>query len=185
MNEYLQRELEELENFDEERKKAFEINNLESLTWAFKKLASINAELKEKEHVANAERLKIDEWLKSASEPLKHSKDFFEYNIKSYHERELANNPDKKSISTPYGKVKSTTTQAQPSVSDKARLLDYAKSTHVELVEVKEDVKWGELKKRIHIDEFAGDLVIVDEYGQLVPGVEVKPKNTTFKIEGV
>ena len=179
MNEYYKDELNELEGFIEEQKEAFHIKDLEGLTWAFKKLTAINKEMKEINQVAEAERFKIDSWENKKLQPLKQSIEYFEYKIKEYHEKELMNDPKKKSISTPYGKVKSVTTKAQPVIKDESQLIEFIKVNSLPFLESKESVKWGELKKNLSV---FGDNVI-DENGLIVSGVDIKPMTTTFKTE--
>ncbi|MGO0742483.1 host-nuclease inhibitor Gam family protein, partial [Bacillus licheniformis] len=48
---------------------------------------------------------------------------------------------------------------------------------------IKEDVKWGDLKKSLSIKEVGGKKVVVDENGQAVPGIEIEPASTSFKVE--
>ncbi|MGO0742485.1 host-nuclease inhibitor Gam family protein, partial [Bacillus licheniformis] len=48
---------------------------------------------------------------------------------------------------------------------------------------IKEDVKWGDLKKSLSIKEVGGKKVVVDENGQAVPGVEIAPASINFNVE--
>lgn len=183
MNDYQKLELQGLQYFTDEERQTFSIDNLELLTWAFKKLSSIDAEIEDKTNVARYEKDKIDKWLNSVTEPLEHSKSFFEAKIKEYHEQILLDNPQKKTISTPYGKVKSTRKKAQPIKSNEEELMEYVILNEPDLLKIKKEVNWSELKKKIHITEADEGLIIVDENGQIVSGVSVEEEKVIFKVE--
>lgn len=48
---------------------------------------------------------------------------------------------------------------------------------------IKNSVKWADLKKSLKIVEISGEKVVVDENGQIVPGVIVKPESTSYFVE--
>lgn len=178
-------ELEELENNSVEEKPAFEINNLDSLNWAFRKISALNSQKSEIESLAAAERDRINLWEEKETSSIKNSIAYFESAIQAYHFDELAADPKKKTITTPYGKSKSTTSKEQPEKLDEAAVLEHLKESElVQYVQVKETLKWSELKKSVTIVELEnGSKQCVDETGQIVPGVGVKPKSITFKTE--
>jgi len=183
MNEYLKEELHDFEETETETRKEFVIDDLSGLTWAFRKLSAINQEIKEINQVAEAERERINQWEKKKVGVLQQSVEFFEYKIKEYHYKEMLKDPKKKSISTPYGKAKSVTKKAQPKIKDEYKLLDYLKLNSPEFWYTEEKINWGELKKSLHVVERGEELIVIDESGQLVEGVEVEEANTNFKLE--
>ena len=172
----------------EATKQRYEITSLESLNWAFRQIANAQAELKKNQALADAEIDRIKRWQEDESKSHLNTVEFFQHLIAEYHAKELAENPKKKSISTPYGKSKSTTSSAQPdkpTKADEEKLLDFVKTNNEELIKVTEEVKWGEFKKTLKVVEIDGVEKVIDENGQDVPGVTIKPKNTTFKVETV
>jgi hypothetical protein len=184
MNEYQKSELNELEYFTAEERQGFQIHNLELLTWAFKKLAAINSSIEEVENIVKYEKEKIDSWSKSQIDPLNQSKTFFEGKIMEYHQQELLKDPKKKSISTPYGKAKSTKTKKQPYIANEAEVLEFLQENEKELIKIEESVKWSELKGKLEIVEMNESLVVINaETGQLVPGLSIKPESVNFKVE--
>jgi hypothetical protein len=48
---------------------------------------------------------------------------------------------------------------------------------------IKESIKWGDLKKTLQVVEVNGKQVVIDENGQVVPGVVVKPESITYSVE--
>ena len=179
-------ELEELETVDvqnEEVKERFKIENLDQLNWAFRKISALNAQKKEIDELAQAELNRIKEWQEKETKPIQDSIQFFESLIKEYHQKMLALDPKKnKTLSTPFGKSKSRTTKESPEKGDVEKLLQHIKESGMDEF-IKEDVKWGDFKKTLKIVEVNSKKMVIDEYGQIVPGVVIKPATTTFKVE--
>ncbi|PDY76978.1 host-nuclease inhibitor Gam family protein [Bacillus cereus] len=174
----------ELAEVDElqDAEQRFEIHDLESLNWAFRKLTALKAEEKKVTTLANVERDRIAQWEKSELKPIHNSISFFETHIQRYHAEQLAADPKQKTISTPYGKSKTRTSKAAPEQSDKETLLQYAIENELDDC-LKTEVKWADFKKKIKIVEISGEKVIVDEDGQIVPGVIIKPESISYSVE--
>ncbi|MEK5334408.1 host-nuclease inhibitor Gam family protein [Lysinibacillus sp. FSL W8-0992] len=169
----------------EETKQRYEITNLESLNWAFRQIANAQAELKKNQALADAEFDRIKRWKEDESKSHLNTVEFFQHLIAEYHTKELAENPKKKTISTPYGKSKSTTSKAQPDKADEEQLIKFAEENKLPFVEkvTTKTLQWGELKKTLKVVEKDGEQIVVDENGQVVSGAKVKPQTTTFKVE--
>lgn len=182
MNKLQEVELEEIDS-DESEFQKFEITDIDSLNWAFRKLSALKSKQKETKQLAEKERLRITSWEQSELAAVRSSIEFFETMAAQYHMKQLEEDPKSKTISTPYGKVKSTTSKAQPDKQDEAKLLAFAKENKLSFIKVTEEIKWGDLKKTLQVVELNGQQVVVDESGQVVPGATVKPQTTTFKVE--
>ncbi|WP_242272174.1 host-nuclease inhibitor Gam family protein [Bacillus cereus group sp. BfR-BA-01310] len=160
----------------------FEITDMNGLNWAFRKISALKAQEKEVTTLANVERDRITEWEQKELNPIHNSISFFETHIQRYHAEQLAANPKQKTISTPYGKTKTRKSSEAPEQKDKAQVLQYAIENHLDDC-LKTEVKWGDLKKKFKIEEISGEKVIVDEDGQIVPGVTVKPESISYSVE--
>ncbi|OQR57421.1 host-nuclease inhibitor Gam family protein [Bacillus sp. CDB3] len=160
----------------------FEITDINGLNWAFRKISALKAKQKEITTLANVERDRINEWEQNELKPLHSSISFFETHIQRYHAEQLAADPKQKTISTPYGKSKTRTSKAAPEQSDKETLLQYAIENELDDC-LKTEVKWADFKKKIKIVEISGEKVIVDEDGQIVPGVIIKPESISYSVE--
>lgn len=181
MNALQQLEVEELESV--EGQPSFKIENLDSLNWAFRKISALNSQKAEIDALAKAEIQRITEWQNKETSAIKDSIGYFESAIKEYHFNELQNG-GKKTITTPFGKVSSKTTGEQPEATDKVQLLQHVEENGLDqYVKIKKEVAWADIKKTLQIAEVNGNKVVVDETGQVVPGVGVKPTTTTFKVE--
>ncbi|MEK5390179.1 host-nuclease inhibitor Gam family protein [Margalitia sp. FSL K6-0131] len=166
----------------EELKQRFQITNIESLNWAFRKVSALQSKAKEIETLAAAEKQRIDQWAVSELKPIENSLDFFKQLITEYHSKQLEVDPKAKTISTPYGKSKTRKTSAQPEKANEEDILQYVFENNLDEF-VKSSVKWVDLKKTLKIVEISGEKVVVDENGQIVPGVTVKPESISYSVE--
>jgi hypothetical protein len=181
MNVLQEFELQELEN-QEELKQRFQITGIDSLNWAFRKLSAYKAKASEVEQLAQAERERIDRWEEEQKKSIQQNIEFFEQLISEYHAKVLQDDPKAKTLSTPYGKSKARKSKAQPEKVDENMLLKHIKENGMTEF-IKESVKWGDLKKALKVVEVNGDQVVIDENGQVVPGVVVKPEAITYSVE--
>ena len=175
-------EIEEVEQQNHDEKERFKIENTEQLTWAFRKLKAYKAKEREIEEVANAERERIDAWEKKEKKKIQDSIEYFESLIYEYHMEQLTKDPKAKTLSTPYGKSKARTNKPKPEKVDENAILKHVLENRMEEF-IKPTLKWGDFKKSLQIVEHEGKLVAVDENGQIVEGIVVKPEETTFKVE--
>lgn len=174
-------EVEEMEYSDLQDTR-FEITDLNSLNWAFRKLSALKSKEKEIKQVANVERDRIADWEKGELTSIHNSVSFFEGLVTAYHAKQLAEDPKAKTISTPYGKAKSRKSSESPEKENEEAILQYVIENEMEEY-IKNSVKWADLKKSLKIVEISGEKVVVDENGQLVPGVTVKPESISFSVE--
>lgn len=183
MNELQQAELQEWEKQPVEERQHFEITNMESLTWAFRKLAAYKAKEAEIAKIAQQERQRIDDWEAEQKKSIRGDMEFFEGLIQRYHAKQLAENPKAKTLSTPFGKSKSRTSKPAPEKQDENQLIEYVIENDMTEF-IKQSIKWSDLKKNLKVAEISGELVVVDtSTGLIVPGVTVKPGSTTFTVE--
>ncbi|HDR6754798.1 TPA: host-nuclease inhibitor Gam family protein [Bacillus cereus] len=174
----------ELAEVDElqDSEKRFEISDLEGLNWAFRKLTALKEEEKKITTLANVERDRITQWEQSELKPIHNDISFFETHIRRYHMEQLEMDPKQKTISTPYGKSKTRKSSEAPEQKDKAQVLQYAIENELDDC-LKTEVKWVDFKKKLKIVEIGEEKVVVDENGQIVPGVTVKPESISYSVE--
>lgn len=181
MNSLQKIELMEVEEIQSQEIK-FEITDLNSLNWAFRKLSTLKAKEKEIKQLADVERDRIAEWEKGELSSITNSASFFESLIATYHANQLAEDPKAKTISTPYGKSKTRKSGEAPEKANEEEILQYVIENEMDDF-IKNSVKWADLKKSLKIVEISGEKVVVDENGQLVPGVTVKPESISYSVE--
>lgn len=181
MNALQKLELMEVEEIQSQEQR-FEITDLESLNWAFRKISALKTEEKNIKQLANVERDRINVWEQQELSPIHNSISFFEGLIQKYHAEQLAENPKTKTISTPYGKSKTRKSKEAPEKENEEVLLQYVIENEMDDY-IENSVKWADLKKSLKITEISGEKVVVDENGQLVPGVSVKPESISYSVE--
>lgn len=181
MNALQQNELLEVDQL-QDAEQQFEITDINGLNWAFRKLTALKAKEKEINQLANVERDRIAEWEKGELISVHNSITFFESHVQCYHAEQLAADPKQKTISTPYGKSKTRKSKEAPDKANEELLLDYVIQN--DLAEyIKNSVKWADLKKSLKIVEVSGEKVVIDDTGQMVPGVTVKPESISYSVE--
>ena len=181
MNALEQIELMEVEEIQSQEQR-FEITDLNSLNWAFRKLTALKLKEKEIKQLANVERERIAVWEKGELSTITNSTSFFESLIAEYHSQQLTSDPKAKTISTPYGKSKSRLSKESPEKADEKVLTSYVIENDMKDY-IKNSVDWAGLKKSLHIVDVNGVKVAVDENGQVVPGVIVKPESISYSVE--
>ncbi len=168
-----------------EEKEPFRIQDDGALNWVFRE--QINPqyrEIKRIEDFAKAEMERIQQWKEQQLKAPKSELEYWEGLVQHYHHEQLLQDDKRKTISTPYGKSKSRRSKAAPEQVDKEATLQYLKDNDLTKF-IKEEPKWGDLKKTLTVAEQNGAPVAVDENGQVVDGVIIKPESVTFSIEPV
>ncbi|UGB31672.1 host-nuclease inhibitor Gam family protein [Metabacillus sp. B2-18] len=174
-------DIEDINSFSTEENR-FEITDINSLNWVFRKVAALKTKEKEIQQLADVERQRIADWEKGELSTINNSLEFFENMVTRYHAKQLAEDPKAKTLTTPYGKSKSRKTKETPEKEDEGLILDYVLENEM-FDFIKNSVKWAEFKKSLRIAEISGEKVVVDQNGQLVKGVTVKPESISFSLE--
>ena len=174
----------DLQNVETEKKERFEITNESDLSFVFREiLIPLKAEVERTKALAKIDYERVQKWEEDKLRGPLQKIEYWEHRISSYHLESLQKDATKKTISTPFGKVKSTTNQAQPDKGDEDKLLAFVKANNLPFVKTTEEIKWGDLKKTLQVVEKDGVQIVINENGQAVPGATVKPQTTTFKVE--
>lgn len=124
---------------------------------------------------------KIREWGEQAKEEyvskVSHYEALLEVFMRQEVEKQLeAGKKPKKTINLPYGKI--ALKKQQPEFQrDEEVLFEYAKQTG--FIRVKESTDWAELKKKCQVH----DGKLIDENGEVVPGVVVVEREDKFEVK--
>lgn len=159
-------------------KETFVVDDLGKATWAMRQLRGIVAQIEGNVDIANAEKERIDAWVESVNKPLLNDRAYFEALLTQYLREERKNDPDKKTISTPYGKIISRATQPKWEVLDE--LTNWLLNNNDQLVRVKYEVDKTELKKAYEIN---GNQAIDPKTGEVIPFVTIIPSDINYKVE--
>lgn len=154
-----------LQNDLQEVKDEFKVTDLQSATWALRKLTAVNEKINEINSVAVEEISRINEWAEKEAKSLNNDKEYFEGLLSAYYIEERAK--DKKfKLSTPYGKVTSSK-RTKYIYEDEQAIMDYCNLNEIDVIRVKEELDKTSFKK------LCKDGVNQDT-GEIVPGVRVE-----------
>ena len=171
----------EMLEFDEnerETKKPFQITNIDSCNWAFRKLAVVKLKEDDIKMTAEDEIYRITQWKNKELEKLEGEKEFFEGLLQEYFLKEKAVDPKFK-INTPYGKVSSRKQQPEYKY-DVDKFIEWAKdNNHDNLIRTRYDVDKAKTKKSFVI---SGDKLVDADTGEIVEGVTVASREDTISV---
>lgn len=159
----------------EQDRERFRVTNDEQATWAMRKATAARTRLDEITRIAEGEIERIKEWAEHESREPMRDLDYFEHLLTQYgaEQREQG----RKTISTPYGSVKSRIGQSRYVFSDKQQFIEWARQHRPDWIAVKEEPSLSALHD-------ANVLASADpDTGEVIPGLEVEPPKVTFKVE--
>lgn len=160
---------------EREDRERFKIEDDSQATWAMRKASAARARLAEIQAIADAEIERIQQWAEHESRVPMRDLDYFEGILIEYGRKQRAEG--RKTVSTPYGSIKSRSGQARFVFSDKAQFIEWAKVNRPEWLVVKEDVSLSALRD-------ASITASADpESGEVIPGLDVEPPTVNFTVE--
>lgn len=153
----------------------FKIADDGQATWAMRKAAMAKARLHDIELIAESEIARIQGWAEHESrEPLRDLA-YFEGILIEYAMKQRAEG--RKTVTTPYGAIKSRAGQPKYVFVDKAGFLEWARQSHPDWIAIKEEPSLTAIKD-------SNVLEAVDpETGEMIPGLEVQPATVNFTVE--
>lgn len=162
-----------------QQRERFKIKDDSGAEWALLKLSKARREYAAKVEMAEAERARIDAWLKTEAESTEHDIAFFEGVLREYHESVLAEDPKATQISLPAGKLKSRAGSRSVVVSDLETFKTWALDNAAALLRVSVEPDKRALKELPVNDEGTA----ITEDGEPVPGVTVIDGERSFRVE--
>ncbi|EGQ0375723.1 host-nuclease inhibitor Gam family protein [Staphylococcus pseudintermedius] len=171
----------ELENI--EQSESFQVNNLETANWAFKKLEALKAKEKEINEVAEKELDRIKKWQSQELKSIESDKEYFEHLVTDYYKREKEKDAEFK-LSTPYGKVTSRAgskvLEMQGGVNEQDVIEQLEQKGFVDFVKVTKKLKLADIKKGFKAID---DGTLVDMNGEVLEGVKIVRKPTSYTVK--
>ena len=152
----------------EEEKEKFEVNSLSSADWAIRKIKELEANIKQNNDFAEAEKIRLEQWLESENRKYQESIEYFNSLLSRYLQELRKDNPKAK-ISTPHGTVSTRKNQKQWTYSDDV-LAELEEKEMFEFIRIKKEVDKKELKKVLSATD---DGIVVNSDGEVIKGVTV------------
>lgn len=153
----------------------FKITDDSQATWAMRKAAAAKARLHDIQLIAESEIERIQHWAEKESREPMRDLDYFEGILIEYAMKQRAEG--RKTVSTPYGAVKSRSGQAKYVFVDKEGFVAWAKQNHPDWIAVKEEPALSALRDSNIVN--AAD----PETGEVIPGLEVQPPTVNYTVE--
>ena len=136
---------------------------------------------REKEKICKAAQKdfeRIQDWKQTELKKFEQDDAYDTNLIARYHQQ----NPTTKTITTPWGTSKIRASKESVEKVDEKVLLQFLlENDYKQFIEPK--LKWGGMKPSLHIVEMNGKKVVIDEAGQRVQGVRVKPASISHSLE--
>lgn len=154
------------------------VNDLKSLNDLFKKIKSEKDKIEENTQFFKDELSDLQMWLESSNKPHEANIEYYNSLAVDFLAR-LREETGEKSVSVPYGVVKSRVSRQAVQQGDKDKLFEYVKENEIKEA-IKESLNWSELKKRL---EIAGGKVIDTKTGEVVDGAHIKPETVSYSVE--
>lgn len=159
----------------------WEITNDEEATWAMRKIAGARQALDRVNRVAEAEIAHVNKWAARESEGHESTIAFFEARLFAYasEQRELF---ARKSVSTPWGTLRSRARSGRPVVTDREVFTEWAREKYPEAVQVKYTADLRALEG-LSIAEDMDSGVMVTADGEVVPGVQYHEGGIMYRVD--
>ena len=159
----------------------FRIADDDVADWAIQKIAEKKAEYDRLKELADREISRITEKVEQAKRRFEADSSFLTGRLADY----FMTVPHKKTKTTEkYNLLHGTLTMKIGGAAftrDDTKLVAWLKENgHGELVKVKEEPAWGDLKKQL---EVVGSVAVIKETGEILEGVEVTQAPDTFKVD--
>lgn len=160
----------------------FVIYDIEQLSAVMREVKQLEEQQKEVEKMRDEAIKHANNFYEKQTEKLKKVREWRESQVIDYHQRLLAENPSRKTIETPFGKVESTSRKATFKKPDNDLLKAVLESNGYDDL-IKEKVThtpdWAAFKKTLQIKNNR----VVDENGLIIEDIEIEPAAVTFKLE--
>lgn len=168
----------------------FALRDASMADWAMRRLRDRQVRLREAEDFAREEIGKIRQWLDGERQRKGRDIEFFDGLLREYHERAILaalasvggdwSRVKDKTLRLPSGEVAAAKRAPAWGVQDKAAFIEWAEAEGFgDLVKVDKDVRLAEAKKVFT----ARGSVVVDDDGEVVPGLVPEPEAITYTVK--
>lgn len=177
-------EVEEIEDgMVEASSSRFEIKDLETANWAFRKITAFKKRMQEKETLAKAENDRINSWLTKETKSDKGSIEKFEQMLIAYYQMNKQRDPKFK-LTTPYGKLTSMKRKPTVTVKDEEKAILYISNINPAAIETIQKYNKNELKKLFTVVEKGnGFLAAVNEDGEILDFIGLEAQTDSYKVK--
>ena len=172
-------QLAEIQEVESIEKEGFKIQDKGQAQWALRKISALQAQIDENKALAEKEIQRVKEWEESENKAHEDSIGYFTALLQEYMLKEKSENPGLKSIKLPHGTIRLR--KQQPNyIREDEKLIEWAKKENrTELINVKESLKWGELKKEILNNN---GQAVHKETGEVIEHIQIQERPDKFEV---
>ncbi len=168
----------ELENIEQDER--FEVTDLDSANWVFKKLDAITTKENEINELADKEIERIKSWQEKEVEKLQGSKDYLQSLVIEYFRIEKEKD-SKFKLNTPYGKVTSRKGSKVIQVSNEQEVINQLEQRGFDnYVKVTKKLSQSDIKKDFNVTENG---TLIDANGEVLEGASIVEKPTSYTVK--
>ncbi|HBC4234369.1 TPA: host-nuclease inhibitor Gam family protein [Staphylococcus aureus] len=168
----------ELENIEQDER--FEVTDLDSANWVFKKLDAITTKENEINELADKEIERIKSWQEKEVEKLQGSKDYLQSLVIEYFRIEKEKD-SKFKLNTPYGKVTSRKGSKVIQVSNEQEVINQLEKRGFDnYVKVTKKLSQSDIKKDFNVTENG---TLIDANGEVLEGASIVEKPTSYTVK--
>jgi phage host-nuclease inhibitor protein Gam len=160
------------EGDEHQDREKYRIGGPKEADWALRKLAQARRQIIDNQDLYAAEVARLDAWLEDACQGPERDVAYFEGLLRDWHDEQLGDDPKRKTISLPGGKLEARQNPDSVVIEDQDRAIQWALENHPSWVRVKYELEKNAIKK-------AGG--VVPETGEIAPGVSVVPGELRWK----
>lgn len=166
----------------EEQKETFTIENIEHLSWAFRKMKSLKEQKHDIDSIADIEINRINHWRNTEAAKLENGLSYFESLILLYAMKKKGVDPAFKSESTPYGKVKYVKQREKWIYDEQALVKCLFEADRTDLIKTEHTPRKDEIKRQVKVrgnyvyDIETGDQLVGITVEQMPEKIEIKPE---------
>lgn len=164
----------------------FKVDDDSKASWCLRKIKKMKKKQQDNEELAQdiIERLReeikdVESWLKGENDKIQNNIDFLEGKLREYAFNLREEDPDLKTYSLPYGKLKFRKRRPKWKY-DEDKLLDFVENNFTEALKIKKKVSKRTLKKKA---ETAGDKAVLKDTGEIIEGVTIEKRPEKFKVD--
>jgi phage host-nuclease inhibitor protein Gam len=162
----------EPEGEEHQDREAWRITDGSAADWALRKLSQARRQITDNEKLYEAEKERLKVCLEDANKGHERDVEYFESVLRNWHEEQLDDDPKRKTISLPGGKLQARQNPDHVEIEDAETFTRWALENHSSWVRVEYKPEKDAIKK-------AGG--VVPETGEIAPGVTVVPGELRWK----
>jgi hypothetical protein len=162
----------EPEGEEHQDREHWRITDASAADWALRKLAKARGRIDENVALGKSEVERVAAWVADANKAHERDVEYFESILRNWHEEQLAEDPKRKTVSLPGGKLVAAKNPDRVEIEDADTFIKWALENETRWVRVKYEPEKAAIKQ-------AGG--VVPETGEIAPGVSVVPGELRWK----